>query len=87
MILYLAPLWNTYLNLTKKESNFKVCYHAKLSKNKKIFGKVYTPNCFEEILLKCCFEIKAVKDTETSTYVVKDFYGETFTGVEKRLKK
>ena len=52
-----------------------------------MFGKGYTPNCFEEILLKFCFEIKAVKDTETWTYVVKDFYGETFTGVEKRLKK
>ena len=33
------------------------------------------------------FEIKTVKDTETLTYVVKDFYGETFTGVEKKVKK
>ena len=39
------------------------------------------------MLLKFFFEIKAVKDTETSTYVVKNFYGETFTGVEKKGKK
>ena len=49
--------------------------------------KRYLENCFEEILIKFFVQIKAVKDTETSTYVVKDFYGKTFTGVEKRLKK
>ena len=77
----------TYLNLTKKNLILKYDITLHYQKTKKIFGKGYSPNCFEEILLKFCFEIKAVKDTETSTYVVKVFYGETFTGVEKRLKK
>ena len=38
--------------------------------------------CFEEV-----FEIKAVKDSETLTYVAKDFFGETITGVTKEAKK
>ena len=39
----------------------------------KIFGKGYALNCFEETFLKFCFEIKTVKDAETSTLSLKIF--------------
>ena len=35
---------------------------------------------------KIIFEIKAAKDTETLTYVVKIFYYKAFTGIEKHDK-
>ena len=53
-----------------------MCDHARISKCKNIIGKGYTPN-----YSKAVFWIKAVKDAETSTYVIKNVYGKTVTRI------
>ena len=72
-----------------KESNeedpkFKVGGHVRISKNKNIFAKGYTPNWPEKI-----FVIKKIKNTVPWTYVISDLNGEEIVGsfCEKELQK
>ena len=62
---------NTYINIGKevndKDPKSKVGDHVRISKNKNIFAKVYTPNWSEEM-----FVIKEIKNTVQSTYVIND---------------
>ena len=50
-----------------KDPKFKVGDHARISKYKNIFAKVYTPNWSEEIVV-----IKKVKNIVPWTYVISD---------------
>ena len=50
-----------------KDPKFKVGDHARISKYKNIFAKVYTPNWSEEIVV-----IKKVKNIVSWTYVISD---------------
>ena len=50
-----------------KDPKFKVSDHARISKYKNIFAKVYTPNWSEEIVV-----IKKVKNIVPWTYVISD---------------
>ena len=50
-----------------KDPKFKVSDHARISKYKNIFAKVYTPNWSEEIVV-----IKKVKNIVRWTYVISD---------------
>ena len=67
-----------------KDPKFKVGYHVRMSKNKNIFAKGYTPNWSEEV-----FEIKRVKNTVPWTYVINDLNGDEIIGTfyEKELQK
>ena len=67
-----------------KDPKFKVGYHVRMSKNKNIFAKGYTPNWSEEV-----FEIKRVKNTVPWTYVINDLNGDEIIGIfyEKELQK
>ena len=79
---------STYIDFdkmnNKEEPKFKVGDHVRISKYKKIFGKVFVPNWSEEI-----FIIKNVKNTLLWTYVISDFSGEKIVGTlyEKELQK
>ena len=50
-----------------KDPKFTVGDHARISKYKNIFAKVYTPNWSEEIVV-----IKKVKNIVPWTYVISD---------------
>ena len=79
---------NTYINTDKEINNkdpiFKVGDHVRISKDKNIFAKDYTPNWSEEV-----FVITKVKNTVLCTYVINDLNGEEITGTfyEKELQK
>ena len=79
---------NTYIDSSKeinnKDPKFKICDIVRISKYKKIFAKVYTPNWSEED-----FVIKKVKNTGPWTYVANDFNGVEIAGTfyEKELQK
>ena len=80
---------NTYINIGKevndKDPKFlKINDHLRISKNKNIFAKGYTPNCSEEI-----FVIKQIKSTVPWIYVINDLNGEEIIGTfyEKELQK
>ena len=66
---------NTYIDLPKEVNNkgpkFKVGDHARISKYKNIFAKVYTPNWSEEV-----FVSKEIKNTVPWTYAISYLYGE-----------
>ena len=70
--------------LNDKNPKFKVVYHVRISKYKKIFAKGYTPNWSEEV-----FVVIEVKNTVPSTYVINDLYGEEIVWIfyEKELQK
>ena len=65
---------NTYVDSRKevndKDLKFKVGDHVRISKNKNIFAKGYTPNWSEE-----AFVIKKVQNTVPWTYVINDLNG------------
>ena len=79
---------NTYINSDKetndKDPKFKVGDRVRISKNKNIFAKGYTPNWSEEI-----FVIKKCKNIVAWTYVIKDLNSEEIIGTfyEKELQK
>ena len=63
---------NTYINFGKEvndnDPKFKVDDYMRISKNKNIFAKSYTPNWSEEV-----FVIKEIKNAVPWTYVINDF--------------
>ena len=67
-----------------KDPKFKVGDHARISKYKNIFAKVYTPNWSEEV-----FVIIKIKNAVPWTYVINDLNDEeiTETFYEKELQK
>ena len=67
-----------------KDPKFKVGGHVRISKQKNIFAKGYTPNWSEEV-----FVIKKVKNTVPWTYVINDLNGEEIIGTifEKEIQK
>ena len=71
-------------DFNKKDPNFKVGDHVRISKYKTIFAKGYTPNWSEEV-----FVVSKIKNTVPWTYVVNDLSGEEITGsfYEKELQK
>ena len=71
-------------DFNKKESEFKVGNHVRISKYKNIFANGYTPNWSEEI-----FVVSKNKNTVLWTYVVSDLNDEEITGrfYEKKLQK
>ena len=79
---------NTYINISKElddnDPKFKVGDHVRISKNKNIFAKGYTPNWSEEI-----FVIKEIKNTVPWTYIINDLNGEEIIGTfyEKELHR
>ena len=79
---------NTYNDSIKKINNkdpkFKIGDTVRISNNKIIFAKDYTPNWFEEI-----FVIKKVKHTVLQTYIINDLNGEEIVGAfyEKEVEK
>ena len=68
----------------KKDPEFKVGDHVRISKYKNIFAKGYTPNWSEEV-----FVINKIKNTVPWTYAISDLNGEEITGsfYEKELQK
>ena len=58
-------------NPNKKDPKFKVGDLVRISKNKNIFAKGYTPNWSEEI-----YVISKIKNTAPCTYVINDLNGE-----------
>ena len=68
----------------EKYPKFKVADHARISKYKNIFAKVYAPNWSEEM-----FVVKKLKNTVPWTYVITDLNGEEIAGsfYEKELQK
>ena len=68
----------------KKDSNFKVGDHVRISKHKNIFDKGYTPNQSEEV-----FVTSKTKNAVIWTYVINDLNGEEITGsfYEERIGK
>ena len=75
---------NTYIDsmevssskeVNDKDPKFKVGYHVRISKNRNIFAKGYTPNWSEEV-----FVIKKVKNTVLRTYVNNDINGDEIIG-------
>ena len=79
---------NKYINFEKvvndKDPKFKVNDYVRISKNKNIFAKGYTPNWFEEV-----FVVSKIKNTFPWTYVINDLNGEEIIGrfYEKELQK
>ena len=71
-------------DFNKKDPNFKVGDHVRISKYKTIFAKGYTPNWSEEV-----FVVSKIKNTVPWTYIVSDLNGEKITGsfYEKELQK
>ena len=72
------------VNFNNKDPKFQVCDNVRISKNKNIFAKGYTPNRSEAV-----FVIKEVKNTVPWTYVISDLNGEEIIGTfyEKELQK
>ena len=68
----------------KKDPNFKVGDHVRISKFKNIFAKGYTPNWSEEV-----FVINQIRDTVPWTYLINDLNDEEIEGsfYEKELQK
>ena len=66
---------STYIDFGKEVNDndpiFKVGDHVRISKQKNIFAKIYTPNWSEEV-----FVIKKIKNTVPWTYVIDDPNGE-----------
>ena len=62
-------------NPNKTDPKFKAGDHIRISKQKNIFAKGYTPNCSEE-----GFVISKVKNTVPWTYVINNLNGEEITG-------
>ena len=59
----------------KKDPEFKVGDHVRISKYKNIFAKGYTPNWSEEI-----FVVSKIKNTVPRIYAINDLNGEEITG-------
>ena len=59
----------------KKDRQFKVGNHVRISKYKNIFAKRYAPNWSEEV-----FVVSKIKNTVPWTYVVSDLNSEEITG-------
>ena len=70
---------NTFFDFVKGSNNedlkFKIGDYVRISKNKNIFAKGYTPKWSEEV-----FIIKKVKNTVPWTYVISDLNGEEIIG-------
>ena len=70
---------NTYINIDKevndKDPKFKVGDHVRISKQKNIFAKDYTPNWSGEL-----FVVKEIKNTVPWTYVINDLNSEEIIG-------
>ena len=62
-------------DFNKKDRNFKVGDHLRISKYKNIFAKGYAPNRSEEV-----FVANKIKNPVPWTYVVSDLNGELMTG-------
>ena len=79
---------NTYVDSRKevndKDLKFKVGDHVRISKNKNIFAKGYTPNWSEE-----AFVVNRIKNTVPWTYIINDLNDEEITGTfyQKELQK
>ena len=79
---------NTYVGSKKevndKDPKFIVGDHARISKQKNIFAKEYTPNWCEEV-----FVVNKIQNTVPWTYVINDLHGEEITGTfyEKELQR
>ena len=79
---------NTYIDSSKEINNknpkFNIGDTVRISKDKNVFAKGYTPNWSKEV-----FMIKNVKNTVLWTYVINDFNGEEIIGTfyEKELQK
>ena len=55
-------------DFNKKDPNFNIGDHVRISKYKTIFAKGYTPNWSEEV-----FVVSKIKNTVPWTYVISDF--------------
>ena len=79
---------DTYIDFKKKindkDPKLKVGDHVRISKQKKIFAKGYTPNWSEEV-----FVVTKIKNTVPWTYVINDLNGKEIIGTfyEKELQK
>ena len=79
---------NICIAFNKEDSNegpkYKIGYHERTSKYKKIFANGYAPNCSEEV-----FVIKNVKNAGSWIYFISDFNGEEIDEIfyEKQLQK
>ena len=81
---------NTYIEFSKKvngkDPKFKVGDRVRISKQKNIFAKRYTPNSSEEV-----FVITKFKSTVSQKYVINDLNGEEIVNknleYEKQLRK
>ena len=81
---------NTYIEFSKKvngkDPKFKVGDRVRISKQKNIFAKRYTPNSSEEV-----FVITKFKNTVSQKYVINDLNGEEIVNknleYEKQLQK
>ena len=81
---------NTYIEFSKKvngkDPKFKVGDRVRISKQKNIFAKRYTPNSSEEV-----FVITKFKNTVSQKYVINDLNGEEIVNknleYEKQLRK
>ena len=66
---------NTYIDFEKevndKDPKFIVGEHVRISKDKNIFSKWYTPSWFEEV-----FVFSKIKTTAPWSYVINDLNGE-----------
>ena len=77
---------NTYIDSSRevnaKDPKFKTGNHVRISNNKNIFAKVYTPNWSKEV-----FMITKVKNIVPWTYAINDLNGEKIIGTsyEKEL--
>ena len=82
-MLQMILMLNTMKILIKKYSKFNVSDHFRISKDKSIFAKGYTPNWPE------VFVVSKIKNTIPWTYVINDLNGEKITGnfYEKELQK
>ena len=79
---------NIYIDSSKQINDqhpkFKIGDTVRISKQKNVFAKGYTPNWSEEV-----FVIKKVKNTVSWTFVINDLNGEETVGTfyEKDLQK
>ena len=71
-------------DFNKKDPKFKLGDNVRISKDRNIFAKGYTPNWSEEV-----FVINKIKNTVPQTYAISDLNGEEITGsfYEKELQK
>ena len=67
-----------------KDPKFQVNDHVRISKDRNIFAKVYTPNWWEEVFL-----ITKIKNTVRGNYAINDINGEEIVGTfyETELQK